>query len=501
MAGAYLYYKQLTYARWYGLAGLVILLSWGYYITRVDHGKNFPPLAPREAILTLKVDHVFAQNSEKQTVLGTAVVYHAPLHLKAYEGKRVYFQARNPLDIPVIKTQLIESRAVLSDLRNQEETTDFNQYLLRSEVHLGFTRGTLLREVTSANAFFRFFNQQNERFERILRQHIDWIKAPNGATAVYIAMLLGNKVYLSQEQKDIFKQSGTLHLFAISGLHVGVIAGCLAYILGLMRLPRKVAAIIGLSCLLYYVFATGASPSAMRAYLMVLFFWGAYFFARKPAPFSALLASAICTLVWNPLQLWNIGFQLSYLVVGAILLYGLPLYEWINIKLRDDEDNKWINNRFIHGAIGLLAISIAATLGSAPLSMMYFHITTPGGILINLLLMPMASIVIVTGCVSLIVGIIGIPILSLWMGSIINMIAVYVIAAMEAVIPWSFHIKGLFFRIETPSLMISIGFLLLLFAWLLWGHARNKLNEVYYYTAPVLLLTMITAYEVLKGFR
>ena len=124
-----------------------------------------------------------------------------------------------------------------------------------------------------------------------------------------------------------------MHFFAISGLHIGVIATAIAQFLLLIRIPRKVSPFIGLPLLFLYVQITGASPSAVRAFLMALFFWASFAFVRQRSPLAALAASAVFVLIFQPAQLWSIGFQLSYTVVLSILLFGLPLYETASEKL------------------------------------------------------------------------------------------------------------------------------------------------------------------------
>ena len=140
-------------------------------------------------------------------------------------------------------------------------------------------------------------------------------------------MLLGRKIELSKAQIERYRMTGTMHFFAISGLHIGVIATVIAQFLLLIRVPRAVAPWIGLPLLYLYVEITGGTPSAIRAFLMAAFFWSSFACQRQRSPFSALMCSAILVLIIDPNQLWSLGFQLSYAVVLSILLFGLPLHQ------------------------------------------------------------------------------------------------------------------------------------------------------------------------------
>ena len=207
-------------------------------------------------------------------------------------------------------------------------------------------------------------------------------------------MLLGRKNHLSSKQKDAFQSTGTMHFFAISGLHIGVIALTFSYALRLLRLPTWLSPWIGLSLLFLYVKITGSTPSAVRAFLMTGFYWMAFSCRRQNSPFAALIGSAVFVLCVLPEQLWSLGFQLSYSVVASILLLGLPMNQRLLDTFRPFRwlpENSW---KWWHKCIDpcisklclLFSISLSAWLASAPLSAAYFGNITPGGIILNMFL-------------------------------------------------------------------------------------------------------------------
>ena len=133
-------------------------------------------------------------------------------------------------------------------------------------------------------------------------------------------------------QRSNFLSSGTMHLVAISGLHVTGVALALHYLCLILQLPPRSVAALVLTALFLYVEITGNALSARRAFLMVTF-------SKLPeiihpsSPFSSLIASAVLVLAVQPLQLWNPGFQLSYAIVASIILYALPLISFLQPRL------------------------------------------------------------------------------------------------------------------------------------------------------------------------
>ena len=294
----------------------------------------------------------------------------APGSLKKLEGQNLYyFLWPEATTDSITRSEVIEARGIISPINNDTENA-FEQFLLSQGIHFRFNRGNILAIKDLGSDFYQFCEKQNRRFESIL----GFGKTAESETqaGIYTAMLLGNKANLSAEQKEAFQKTGSLHLFAISGLHVGVIAACLAMILRFSRVPHPWAPILGLLVLFLYVEITGATPSAMRAFMMVCFFWGARALTRKKCAFSSLLGSAFLVLIIKPQELWNIGFQLSYCVVGAILLYGLPLNEKFHAYLKTLEypGQRWQHrmNRLYFWGFSLFSISLAANLASIPLA-------------------------------------------------------------------------------------------------------------------------------------
>ena len=143
--------------------------------------------------------------------------------------------------------------------------------------------------------------------------------------ALINGMALGLRHETPDDIEEPFQQTGTLHLFAVAGLHVGIVAQLLWIIALLLRLPRKATAALIIPCLFFYSAITGFHVSSVRAATMAAVLLGGIFFDRPVLALNSLAGAALLILAVDPNQLFSSGFQLSFAVVGAILVFQ----EWI----------------------------------------------------------------------------------------------------------------------------------------------------------------------------
>jgi competence protein ComEC len=271
-------------------------------------------------------------------------------------------------------------------------------------------------------------------------------------------------------------------------LHIGVIATVIAQFLILVRVPRKLSPFIGLPLLYLYVEITGASPSAVRAFLMALFFWASFAFTRQRSPLAALAASAVFVLTFQPDQLWSVGFQLSYTVVLSILLFALPLYESASARLapfrylpkasRTPSQHlyAWVQDALLL----LFAISFAAWLASAPLSAAFFGYLSPGAVLLNMALVNLAALAISAGVISLSVATLGGESLA----AFVNHAAWVTIQGMDALVAWSAGVPGIILRCEGFDERIAYATLVAYFALLFWIQRQRGFGRGYLWALP-----------------
>ncbi|MBM4164758.1 MAG: ComEC/Rec2 family competence protein [Lentisphaerae bacterium] len=243
------------------------------------------------------------------------------------------------------------------------------------------------------------------------------------------AMLLGLRSDIPPEMNTIFRNSGTMHVFAISGQGIGLVAAVLAAGLSFLAFPRTRWGLTLIPLLFGYTLLTGASSSAMRACLMAAFYFGAPLVRRKPDLSAALAAAAIIQIAWDPRDLLSIGFLLSYTVMAGLVLLCPPLSRLFRALLRVEsaatqaallrlsERLTQQRQRFArqawavrlalwrHATLGffadLLAMGVAAWVASAPLIAYFFERFIPGGLLANLVVVPAAGLIVVAGALAI----------------------------------------------------------------------------------------------------
>ena len=475
------------------------LLSWGWRQSRLPPPlPEWEGLPAREATVTLEVVRLFHQKDAYGRCSGLGRITATPKHLLGnLTGQLTYFSLK-PTDnapAPLVRSQIIKAHGVLEPLMKKPSQRGFDRFLYRNDVRFRLTRGSIRALVEYARPFPDFCAAQQQRLQATLRQG-----APEYATSLadtYIAMLLGEKAALSKKQKDAFAASGTLHFFAISGLHIGVIALTLSHLLRLVRIRGNLAALLGLAILFLYVQITGASPSATRAFWMTAFFWGSKTFGRQRSSLGALTASAIGVLILEPPQLWSIGFQLSYSVVAAILLYGLPLESWLREKWLPFRDLPQANltqmqqliRKAVQGLFLLFGVSLSATLISSPMSIAYFGTFSPGAVILNMLLVSVASLVIITGFLSLLMGLLGLSLLS----GLLNHGAWVLITLMEIAVNRALEVPAMFFKSLTfaHDLVAPLCVLMMLAVLLIGAERYGRQRPQFYLLTPALLLATL----------
>ncbi len=459
-------------------SGAVFCLAFAYYQHRQSSLAEWATLPPREAELEFQVERVFASAIEDR-ISGIARVTEAPAVLEELEGRRIHFSFGKRAEEPEpARTTRLRTRGIVQPITKEDAAGDgFANFLHRSGVQFRFGRGPPPEESRPARAFFRFCRENRERFAAHLRNGARDADAAH--VRVYVAMLLGKRHALEDAQRDAFMRTGTLHLFAISGLHVGVIAFALHSVLSLVRVPRLPAAAAGLGLLLFYVEVTGGAPSAVRAFIMVAFFWSASLFTRPGNPVSALACSAVCVLLLFPHQLWNAGFQLSYTVVTAILLLGIPLSEHWKEQCRLfgwlPTDRLGRTHQAAEGVLHFFlvtaAVSLTATLASSPLSIYYFNVFAPGAVFLNVILVTLASLVISSGVLALALGNLGLAPLAV----LFNHAGWLVIVIMEATVGLWRYFPAHFWNAEyRHNLLAGLATTALLGSLLLYAERRGR---------------------------
>ncbi len=226
---------------------------------------------------------------------------------------------------------------------------------------------------------------------------------------VITGVVLGARESQSPELQDKFRTTGTLHLFAVSGLHVWMF-GLLAWVVISMLVPeRRKALTILIPLLIFYALVTGLRPSVVRATIMAVVVLGGLLTERPSNLVNSLAAAAIMILLVEPAQLFATGFQLSFCVVASISLLATPLTtrlgDWwvpdpfIPSRLLSPVQRAWqVAGHKLTAAIG---VTLAAWLGSLPLIYLNFYLISPIGIVANLFAVALGFGVLAIGLLSI----------------------------------------------------------------------------------------------------
>jgi competence protein ComEC len=210
-------------------------------------------------------------------------------------------------------------------------------------------------------------------------------------------VLLAERGEIPLEVKQSFVDTGTIHILAVSGLNVGIVAVVLHVALGLLRLQRRWVTIATIISLLFYMELTGAPASVVRATIMALVVLTGTLFERKADIYNSLGVAAILMLVIDPRQLLDVGFQLSFAaVVSIVALY--PILENFLRRLFD----RFKQITFVDWFLKLFAVSLAAQMGTLPFTAFYFERVSLIALLANLFVVPISTANISLGMMTLV---------------------------------------------------------------------------------------------------
>lgn len=485
--------------RWHRRRGvwslsIVVAMSSAGSASYILHRARLPAwdeLPPREAALSLRIERLFVA-ADRTRASGIASITRAPTTLRDLVGQRVYFavalRARDP---PLVRSAIIAASGILQTLPANPPASTFEGYLAGAGVNFRFTRGRINATEKPALAYYRFCAAAAARCHHILGLGITRRPALAGLLR---AMMLGDTHELNEEQHTLFLQSGTMHLFAISGLNIGVIATAMQVILTILRLPPWVRFALGALALWLFVDITGTSPSAIRAFAMTMFAQAAFVLRRPSNLLAALLASGFLVLLLAPLQVFSASFLMSYAIVAALLLLGVPLAEaWLARwtpwrRLPKASWNSWQRaGEFLWRSVATaLAVGAATTLVSMLTSVQFFSLLTPGSLAVNLVLIPTAVLVTLGGFASLVCGLAG------WAigAAVFNHAAALVLLGIEAVVRVSVRLPGAYQAAHFSASWIGALALAALLGLLLFGYAR-RWTGVVLTCLPFLLLAVV----------
>jgi len=301
----------------------------------------------------------------------------------------------------------------------------------------GFSESVRLIEQCESNFF-------SEVIDGVRQYSIEMIQkfVSKDAQGLAQAILLGDKSNLDIETKNSFANAGAVHVLAVSGLHVGIIAYLLNFIFQMIFKgnKRNVGIVLIVAILWLYALITGFSPSVTRAVLMFSILIGAQLFSKNYHPINSLAFAALILLMWNPLYLFDPGFQLSFLAMLGIFLVYAQLENLVYIK-----------QPILKKAWQGTAVGLSAQLLTFPLSLYLFFQFPNYFVLSNLGVMLFANIILAGGIALVVFG--AIPFLNTGIAWVLSV----AILGLILIVDWVQSIPGSVAQGFQPSIIWTIG--------------------------------------------
>ena len=298
--------------------------------------------------------------------------------------------------------------------------------------------------------------------------------------AVVQALLDGDRSGIDRETRNAFATTGTMHVLAVSGLHVAVLALALAVLAS--WIPNRVAQFTLFAAVLgFYALVAGAGPSIVRAWCMAVCVMLARLIGRRTEPLNVLAFSALAILIVRPSDLFDIGFQLSYAAVAGIVLVNRRLVETIESawpRLCDQRAAGWL--------VRSLALTASAQLLTLPLLLAHFGSAPVLGLLLNLPVVPLTSCAMAASALGVVTT--PVPMLAEALGA-----TAYVTAGLSlALVEWGAGLP----LASVTTVPIGAAAAATAIAALLWcARARGAAGAMLRFTVAVIATTVVTVLD------
>ncbi|MFH1593165.1 MAG: ComEC/Rec2 family competence protein [Candidatus Omnitrophota bacterium] len=284
---------------------------------------------------------------------------------------------------------------------------NYEQYLAKRRIYsiLNVKKDLIVKKLDEEKGpgtqIVRSIYKMRSRFTSHINKYLD--KPYN---YVLMATLLGKRKKMPLGLRSLFVNTGTMHILAISGLHVGIVYFALKVLLKLFRISRNLGILLSLLALISFAILTGAKSPILRATTMFSILALGEAMNRRIGTFNLIGFSCLIILIANPNQIFDIGFVLSYAAVLSIVSISPIVYEIFSVKSalkRTDPMGRKIRCYLVRS----ISVSLAAWIGLAPLIAYYFSIISPIVVIANLIVVPLLFMVMGSGILFVTLGFIS----------------------------------------------------------------------------------------------
>jgi len=361
------------------------LLTWNKDIRHHSNwfGKNYKN---EDALIVTLIEKLVEKDKSYKANVSVDFIFLKDSVTKTKGTLIVYFKKDNLASTLHYGSQLIINKSI-QEIKNSGNPGGFDYK--RYSLFQGITHQVYLKENEfkilpgkHKNRFTEFIITIREEVLQILRDNIKGEKELGLAEA----LLIGYKDDLDKTLVQSYSNTGVVHVIAISGLHLGLIYWLLFQLFLPLQRKKKLKwlrPILIIAGLWLFSLLAGAQPSVLRSAVMFTCIALGEAFARKASIYNTLAFSAFLLLCINPYWLWDVGFQLSYMAVLSIVIFMRPIYNWFYIK-----------NKALDFIWKLTAVSLAAQILTAPVSIYHFHQFPFSFLFTNFLAVPLSSLII-----------------------------------------------------------------------------------------------------------
>ncbi len=406
------------------------------FLTYAGHWVTIQGVVSQEA--DVRIDRIYYYLDARQITLGS--------QKQNIKGKVL---VRVPIPAPVYGYgDLLMAHGVLIQPEEPGNPGQFNYraYLARKKINtvlmVNDPKNVKQLGKEKGNPFIYAVLTLKEKLVKVNQQTL-----PLNQAALVNGIVFGTQGQIERETRDLFSQTGIVHILSVSGLHVGlVVAGILA-LLKALRLAPVYTAPVTTVILLFYALLCGLGPAVTRATFMALLLLWAYHLNRAYDWPTTLAVAAFISMLWRPLSLYDLGFQLSFAATWGILYLGPLLNQFLN--------------RFSTWPKGLrdtVWVTIAAQLGTLPLVTWYYNLLQPVSLLANIVAAPLTGLILALGISASFLGLISLP-----LAGLINANTSFVIELFTGLTSFLPLIPGGIIHVATPPWYLVLAWYPLIF--------------------------------------
>ena len=340
---------------------------------------------------------------------------------------------------------------------------DYSKYLEKQNVfHQIYTKENHIKVIQTHKTLDFYIENLRSNLSRSFDIHHFEPKTK----AIIDALILGQRLELDKETIADYSNAGVIHILAISGLHISIIYFFIVFLLKPLKRVKfgaEIQLLIVLAILWLFAFLTGLPASVTRAVTLFSFISIGNYFNQPKAIYNALAISAFLILLVQPNSIFDIGFQLSYAAVLAIVLFQ-PFYKKFYFT----------ENKIAIYFIDTVLVSLAAQIGVLPLSLYYFNQLPLLFLLANLIIIPLSSLVLIVGIIILPLNYL-LPTVAVFVGKVLALS----IQFMNDYIHWIAQFEnGIITNISFSS-WLTFSLYLVIIAFLYWLYHKKDKNVKY----------------------